>query len=69
MKKQRHKLIKDWDSKRHGKIMTKGMFMIITRESELEELIEGEHIVAPKKKIKKPKKIKDNGSIDITTDN
>jgi len=69
MKKQRHKLIKDWDSKRHGKIITKGTFVIITRESELEELIEGEHIVAPKKKIKKPKKIKDNGSIDITTDN
>jgi len=69
MKKQRHKLIKDWNSKRHGKIITKGIFVIITRESELEELIGGEHIVAPKKKIKKTKKIEEDGGANDSTDN
>jgi|TARA_Y100000310_G_scaffold244499_1_gene249280 hypothetical protein len=65
----RYKLIKDWESKRHGKIITKGTYVIITRKSELEELIEGEHINAPKKEKKKTKKIKEDGGTNTTTDN
>lgn len=55
---KRYKLLKDWKSKRHGgKIITAGTFVIITRENELKELIDGEHIVAPKAKKEKKKKV------------
>jgi len=46
----RYELIKDWPSKRHGKTIRKGAFVIITIEDELQELIELECIVKPKKK-------------------
>ena len=68
----RYKLIKDWESKRHGKTITAGTYVWITIESELDELIKGEYIDTPKKeKKKKPKKIKieENGGTDFTTDN
>ena len=68
---KRYLLIKDWESKRHGKTIIRGTYVVITMENELTELIEGEYIEAPKekKKKKKSKKIEDNGGIDITTDN
>tara|TARA_R110002051_G_scaffold280089_1_gene341633 strand:+ start:7744 stop:7929 length:186 start_codon:yes stop_codon:yes gene_type:complete len=53
----RYELIKDWPSKRHGKTIGKGAFVIITIEDELKELIELECIVKPKKKkVKKEEK-------------
>ena len=65
-----YKLIKDWESKRHGKTITAGIYVEITIESELDELIKGEYIETPKKeKKKKTKKIKENGGTDFTTDN
>ena len=68
---KRYLLIKDWESKRHGKTIIRGTYVVITMENELTELIEGEYIEAPKEKNKKKKskKIEDNGGIDITTDN
>ena len=68
----RYKLIKDWESKRHGKTITAGIYVEITIESELNELMDGEYITVPKKeKKKKTKKIKieENGGTDFTTDN
>lgn len=35
-----HKLLKDWPSKRHGKTIRKGTFVVITEKSELEQLVE-----------------------------
>ena len=67
-----YKLIKDWESKRHGKTITAGTYVWITIDSELDELIKGEYIETPKKeKKKKTKKIKieENGGTDFTTDN
>ena len=55
----RYELLKDWPSKRHGKTIRKGTFVIIKREIELEQLIELECIAKPievKKKEKKEKK-------------
>ena len=68
---KRYLLIKDWESKRHGKTIIRGTYVVITMENELTELIEGEYIEAQKEKKKKnkSKKIEDNGGIDITTDN
>ena len=66
----RYKLIKDWESKRHGKTILCGTYVWITIETELKELIDGEHIEAPKKeKKKKTKKIKEDGGTNDTTDN
>tara|TARA_R100000656_G_scaffold9565_1_gene10382 strand:- start:172 stop:375 length:204 start_codon:yes stop_codon:yes gene_type:complete len=66
----KYKLIKDWESKRHGKTITAGTYVIITLESELTELIDNEHIAAPKKeKKKKTKKIKEDGGTNNSTDN
>lgn len=45
-----YELIKDWPSKRHGKIIRKGAWVVITIKDELQELIELECIVKPKKK-------------------
>lgn len=53
----RYELLKDWPSKRHGKTIRKGTFVIITKKSELEQLIELECI--PKPKVKKKNKKKD----------
>lgn len=55
----RYELLKDWPSKRHGKTIKKGTFVIIKRESELEQLIELECIAKPKE-IKKKKEKKEN---------
>ena len=52
-------LLKEWFSQRHGKTFPKGMNVIITRQSELDELIELEcieKIVESKKEKKKKKK-------------
>ncbi len=49
----RYLLLKDWNSKRHGKIIKKGAYVVITIESEIQDLIENECIEAPKKKKKK----------------
>ena len=49
----RYKLLKDWESKRHGKIIASGTYVIITIESELSELRKGDYIEAPKKKKEK----------------
>ena len=66
----RHRLIKDWESKRHGKTISCGTYVWITIKTELKELIDGEHIEAPKKeKKKKPKKIKEDGGTNNSTDN
>ncbi len=53
----RYELLKDWPSKRHGKIIRKGTFVIITKKEELEQLVELECI--PKPKVKKKNKKKD----------
>ena len=68
----RYKLIKDWESKRHGITISCGTYVIITIESELSELTKGEYIEAPKKEKKekkKPKKIKEDGGTNDATDN
>lgn len=53
---KKYQLLKDWKSKRHNKIIKAGVFVIITLEKELNELIENEYILVPKvKKIKKKK--------------
>ena len=65
----RHRLIKDWESKRHGKTISCGTYVWITIESELDELIKGEHIEAPKEKKKKTKKIKEDGGTNNPTNN
>ena len=65
----RYKLLKDWESKRHGKTICCGTYVVITIKSELEDLINGDYIKAPKKKNKKTKKIKDNGRVNDTADN
>ena len=66
----RYKLIKDWESKRHGKTLAAGKYVEITIKSEVKELMDGEHIEAPKKeKKKKTKKIKEDGGTNLTTDN
>tara|TARA_R100001440_G_scaffold171_2_gene521 strand:- start:9359 stop:9553 length:195 start_codon:yes stop_codon:yes gene_type:complete len=54
---KKYKLLKDWKSKRHGSTIGAGAFVVIKLEKELNELIEGEYIVAPK--IKKTKKKKE----------
>ena len=54
----RYELLKDWESKRHGKTIKKGAFVIITRPEELEQLIELECIAKPKVKKKENKKTK-----------
>ncbi len=67
-----YKLIKDWESKRHGKTIRAGTYVWITIDSELDELIKGEYIETPKKeKKKKTKKIKieENGGTNNSTDN
>ena len=66
-----YKLIKDWESIRHGKTISCGTYVWITIDSELDELIKGEYIETPKKEKKKTKKIKieENGGTDFTTDN
>ena len=65
----RYKLLKDWESKRHGKTILDGSYVVITIKSELEELIKGEYINAPKRKKKKTKKIKEDGGINDTINN
>ena len=66
----RYKLIKDWESKRHGKTISCGTYVLITIETELAELIKGEHIETPKKeKKKKTKKIEEDGGTNDSTDN
>ena len=65
-----YKLIKDWESKRHGKTLTAGTYVWITIETELAELTKGEYLEAPKKeKKKKTKKIKEDGGTNNSTDN
>ena len=54
---KKYKLLKDWKSKRHNKILKAGAYVVVTIEKELKELIEGEYIIAPK--IKKAKKKKE----------
>ena len=54
----RYLLIKDWESKRHNKTIKPGTYVIITRDNELDELIELECINATKPKKKKEKKEK-----------
>ena len=54
----RYQLIKDLKSKRHGKTINKGTFVIIKIKKELEELIELECIKKPIEKKKKVKKVK-----------
>tara|TARA_R100001509_G_scaffold140040_2_gene94708 strand:- start:4855 stop:5049 length:195 start_codon:yes stop_codon:yes gene_type:complete len=62
---KKYKLLKDWKSKRHNKILKAGAFVVVTIEKELKELIEGDYIIAPK--IKKAKKKKEEkGSIEET---
>ncbi len=63
----KYKLLKDWDSKRHGKTIKAGFYVIITIENELNELIELECIEAPKKKKKKKKKTEEE-TIEIKTE-
>ena len=53
----KYKLLKDWDSKGHGKTIKAGVYVIITIEKELEYLIENELIDKPKKTKKKKKKV------------
>ena len=53
-----YKLLKKWESKRHGKTFETGMLLNITLDSEVEELIEFGCIPAPLKKQKKQKKNK-----------
>ena len=66
----KYRLIKDWKSKRHGKTISCGTYVWITIDSELDELIKGEHIEAPKKeKKKKTKKIKEDGGTNNPTNN
>ena len=65
----RYKLIKDWESKWHNKTICAGAYVVITIQSELEDLIKGDHIKAPKKKKKKTKKIKEDGGINDTANN
>jgi hypothetical protein len=61
----RYLLIKDWNSKRHGKTIVAGSFVVITNENELKQLIELECIEAPKKvKKKKSKKIEEEKTED-----
>jgi len=43
----KYELLKDWPSKRHGKTIKKGTFVIIKIESELDQLIELECIEKP----------------------
>ena len=64
-----YKLIKDWKSKRHGITITEGTYVWITIKSELEELITGGYIDTPKKEKKPTKKIKENGGINIISNN
>ena len=40
----KYTLLKEWFSQRHGKTFPKGVNVIITKQSELEELIERECI-------------------------
>lgn len=35
-----YKLLKDWPSKRHGKTIKQGTFVVITEKGELEQLVE-----------------------------
>ena len=51
----RYELKQDWKSKRHGKTFKKGLFLIITKESDKKELIELGCIDKPKE-VKKKKK-------------
>ena len=64
----RYLLKKDWDSKRHNKTINKGVYVVITLEDEIKELIELGCIEKPKvekkstggmvinkRKIKKPR--------------
>lgn len=54
---EKYLLKKDWFSKRHGKTIGSGAYVLIKIKEELEELIEGEYIDKPQKpKKKKPKK-------------
>tara|TARA_R110002051_G_C8738967_1_gene498814 strand:- start:2399 stop:2566 length:168 start_codon:yes stop_codon:yes gene_type:complete len=53
-----YELLKDWPSKRHGKTIRKGTFVLITEKSELEQLVELGCI--PKQKEVKEKKKKKN---------
>lgn len=55
---EKYQLLKDWKSKRHGSTIGAGAFVVITLEKELNELIEGEYIKAPKIKNQKRKKKK-----------
>tara|TARA_R110000824_G_scaffold80166_4_gene201819 strand:- start:864 stop:1061 length:198 start_codon:yes stop_codon:yes gene_type:complete len=57
----KYKLIKDWNSKRHNKIIKKGWVVIITIDSELEELTELGCIKV--KKVKKKIKKKENKEV------
>tara|TARA_Y100000004_G_scaffold23286_1_gene23633 strand:- start:812 stop:997 length:186 start_codon:yes stop_codon:yes gene_type:complete len=54
---EKYQLLKDWKSKRHNKTIKAGVFVVITIEKELNELIEGEYILAPKVKKSKKKKV------------
>jgi hypothetical protein len=53
-----YKLLKDWDSKRHGKTIKAGTFVIIKDKKEKEYLSENEIIKCCITKKKKSKKIK-----------
>lgn len=67
---EKYLLKKDWHSKRHGKTILSGTYVVIKIKEELEKLIEGEYIDKPKKaKKKKSKKIKEDGGTNDTTDN
>ena len=76
---EKYLLKKDWFSKRHGKTIGKGAYVIIKIKEELEELIEGEYIESPKKRANPKrtrkeiresiKKIKEDGGTNDTTDN
>ena len=52
----RYLLKKDWYSKRHNKTINQGVYVVITLEEELKELIEMECIEKPKAAKKKKKK-------------
>tara|TARA_R110001606_G_scaffold68796_4_gene157134 strand:- start:6019 stop:6186 length:168 start_codon:yes stop_codon:yes gene_type:complete len=53
-----YKLLKDWKSKRHGKILIAGLIVNITKQKELTELIDLGCIDKPKEVKKENKKSK-----------
>ena len=57
----RYKLLKNWDSERHGKTFQVGVYVILKEESLIEELVELGCIEKPK--TAKPKAKKNKKSI------